>query len=44
MASSELGCNICSHIDKQALIPVILARLPAHAAVMQAIVARLPTM
>ena len=36
--------NTCSHIYKQALIPVILARLPAHAAVMQAIVARLPTM
>jgi hypothetical protein len=26
----------------QALIPVILARLPAHAAVMQAVAARLP--
>ena len=35
--------NTCSHIYKQALIPVILARLPAHAAVMQAIAARLPT-
>ncbi|MEI6239025.1 MAG: nucleotidyltransferase substrate binding protein [Planctomycetia bacterium] len=35
--------NTCSHIYKQALIPVIIARLPAHAAVMQAIAARLPT-
>ncbi len=35
--------NTCSHIYKQALIPSILARLPAHATVMQAIVSRLPT-
>jgi nucleotidyltransferase substrate binding protein (TIGR01987 family) len=35
--------NTCSHIYKQSLIPGVLARLPAHARLMQAITARLPT-
>jgi nucleotidyltransferase substrate binding protein (TIGR01987 family) len=34
--------NTCSHIYKQSLIPGVLARLPAHARLMQAITARLP--
>ena len=34
--------NTCSHIYRQALIPAILARLPAHCAVMQSIADRLP--
>jgi len=35
--------NTCSHIYRQSLIPGILARLPAHCAAMQAILARLPS-
>jgi hypothetical protein len=35
--------NTCSHIYKQSLIPGVLARLPAHARLMQAIFSRLPT-
>jgi hypothetical protein len=35
--------NTCSHVYRQALIPAILARLPAHCRLMQAITARLPT-
>jgi hypothetical protein len=35
--------NTCSHIYKQSLISGVLARLPAHACLMQAIFARLPT-
>jgi len=34
--------NTCSHIYRQSLIPGVLARLPAHARLMQAILARLP--
>jgi len=34
--------NTCSHIYKQSLIPGVLAKLPAHARLMQAILARLP--
>lgn len=34
--------NRCSHIYKQEMIPGILARLPDHLAVMQAVFARLP--
>ncbi len=34
--------NTCSHIYRQSLIAGILARLPGHCALMQAIVARLP--
>jgi nucleotidyltransferase substrate binding protein (TIGR01987 family) len=34
--------NTCSHIYKQSLIPGVLSRLPAHARLMQAIIARLP--
>jgi len=34
--------NTCSQIYKQSLIPGVLARLPAHARLMQAITARLP--
>ena len=34
--------NTCSHIDRQELIPLILGRLPAHLALMQAVLARLP--
>lgn len=34
--------NTCSHISKQSLIPGVLARLPAHARLMQAITGRLP--
>lgn len=34
--------NTCSHIYRQALIPAILSRLPAHCATMQSIAARLP--
>jgi nucleotidyltransferase substrate binding protein (TIGR01987 family) len=34
--------NTCSHIYRQALIPAILARLPAHYAVMQDVIDRLP--
>ena len=32
--------NTCSHVYRQALIPAILARLPAHCCLMQAILAR----
>jgi nucleotidyltransferase substrate binding protein (TIGR01987 family) len=32
--------NTCSHVYRQALIPAILARLPAHCRLMQAITAR----
>lgn len=32
--------NTCSHVYRQALIPGILARLPAHCHLMQAIIAR----
>jgi len=35
--------NTCSHIYKQSLIPGVLAPLPAHARLMQAIFSRLPT-
>jgi nucleotidyltransferase substrate binding protein (TIGR01987 family) len=34
--------NTCSHIYRQSLIAGILARLPAHCATMQSIMARLP--
>jgi hypothetical protein len=34
--------NTCSHIYRQALIPAILARLPAHCSLMQAVAGRLP--
>jgi hypothetical protein len=34
--------NTCSHIYRQALIPAILTRLPAHCAVMQGVIDRLP--
>ena len=34
--------NTCSHIYRQALIPAILARLPAHCTLMQSIADRLP--
>lgn len=34
--------NTCSHIYRQALIPAILARLPAHCTLMQRIADRLP--
>jgi nucleotidyltransferase substrate binding protein (TIGR01987 family) len=34
--------NTCSHIDRQEVIPLILGRLPAHLALMQAVLARLP--
>jgi len=33
-------CNTCSHVYRQALIPAILARLPAHCRLMQAITTR----
>lgn len=33
--------NTCSHIYRQSLIPGVLARLPAHARLMQAVFARL---
>jgi nucleotidyltransferase substrate binding protein (TIGR01987 family) len=32
--------NTCSHVYRQALMPAILARLPAHCRLMQAITAR----
>jgi len=32
--------NTCSHVYRQALIPAILARLPAHCRLMEAITAR----
>jgi len=34
--------NTCSHIYRQEVIPLILGRLPAHLALMQAVLARLP--
>lgn len=34
--------NTCSHIYRQALIPTILARLPAHCTLMQGVADRLP--
>ncbi len=34
--------NRCSHVYKQEIIPGILARLPGHLAVMQAVFGRLP--
>ena len=34
--------NTCSHIYRQALIPAILARLPAHCTLMQGVADRLP--
>jgi nucleotidyltransferase substrate binding protein (TIGR01987 family) len=34
--------NACSHIYRQELMPLILGRLPAHLALMQAVLARLP--
>jgi hypothetical protein len=34
--------NTCSHIYRQEIIPLILGRLPAHLALMQAVFARLP--
>ena len=34
--------NTCSHIYRQEIIPLILGRLPAHLALMQAVLARLP--
>jgi hypothetical protein len=34
--------NTCSHIYRQVLIPGILARLPAHCTLMQAVADRLP--
>lgn len=35
--------NRCSHVYKQEIIPGILARLPDHLAVMQAVFGRLPS-
>ena len=34
--------NTCSHIYRQEIVPLILGRLPAHLALMQAVLARLP--
>lgn len=33
--------NTCSHVYRQSMLPAILARLPAHCALMQAVAARL---
>ena len=34
--------NTCSHIYRQEIVPLILGRLPAHLALMQAVLGRLP--
>jgi hypothetical protein len=34
--------NTCSHVYKQAILPTILARLPAYTTVMQRVAARIP--
>lgn len=35
--------NACSHVYRQEILPLILARLPAHHALMQAVLLRLPS-
>lgn len=35
--------NACSHVYRQEILPLILGRLPAHHALMQAVLMRLPS-